>query len=158
MSNAGFCFRPFNMPRTLPYLGAAALALGVGPAAAAEPLDIGGARQVFIDGRFLAETQNVTLEVHTPRKTGEWTIKPEHPWERGGLGPYSNALHDGQTYHMWYHAMDDVQWDQGHTNGCICYAWTRPPGRPSGSGLRAASGRLGRACTFYPRLMASTGG
>ena len=34
---------------------------------------------------------------------------------------------------MWYHAMDDRQWDAGHTNGAICYArstdgirWTKP--------------------------------
>jgi hypothetical protein len=136
MNKTGIRFPEFNLPRTIQYLGAAlaTLALGRCPTtAAAEPLDIGGARQVFIDGRFMAETQNVTLEVHPPRKTGEWTIKPEHPWERGGLGPYSNALYDGQNYHFWYHAMDDVQWDQGHTNGCICYArssdgihWEKP--------------------------------
>jgi hypothetical protein len=102
------------------------LALGPGPAAtAAEPLEIDSARQVFIDGRFMAEAQNVTLEVHRPRKTGEWTIKPEHPWERGGVGPYSNVLHAGQTYHMWYHVMEDVQWHEGRTNGCICYARSR---------------------------------
>ena len=102
-------------------------------ATAAEARDIGSARQVFIDGRFLAETQNVSLEVHPPRKTGEWTIKPEYPWERGGVGPYSNVLHDGTNYHMWYHVMDDVQWDAGRTNGCICYArssdgirWEKP--------------------------------
>ena len=125
-----------DLTRVRPCLGAtvAALALGLGSAAtAAEPLDIGGARQVFIDGRFMTAARNVGLEVHAPRKTGEWTIKPEHPWERGGVGPYSNVLHDGQTYHMWYHVMDDVQWDRGHTNGCVCYArssdgihWEKP--------------------------------
>jgi hypothetical protein len=101
--------------------------------AGAEPRDIGGQRQVFMDDRFMAEAKNVTLEVHPPRKTGEWNIKPEHSWERGGIGPYSNFLHDGKTYHFWYHAMDDVQWDQGHTNGCVCYArsddgirWEKP--------------------------------
>jgi hypothetical protein len=82
MSNAGFCCPAFRLPRTLQCLGAtiAALAPGPGPCAtAAEPLDIGGARQVFVDGRFMAEARNVALEVHPPRKTGEWTIKPEHP-------------------------------------------------------------------------------
>jgi len=88
----------------------------------AAPLDIGNRRQVFIDRRFLAEAAGVALEVHAPRKTGEWTIRPEHPWEAGGVGPYSNVLHDGTTYHAWYHVMDDVQWDQGHGRGSICYA------------------------------------
>ena len=136
MSKIGIHSLPCNLRGATQWLASvvAVLALGPGAAAAAvEPLDIGGARQVFIDGRFLAETTNVTLEVHPPRKTGDWTIKPEHSWERGGLGPYSNVLHDGQTYHFWYHAMDDVQWDRGHTNGCICYArssdgihWEKP--------------------------------
>jgi hypothetical protein len=136
MRNTGFCSSPWVLPSAVNCLGAAVAALALGlnlTATAAEPLEIGSARQVFIDGRFMAETQNVTLEVHVPRKTGEWTIKPEHPWERGGVGPYSNVLHDGHTYHMWYHVMDDAQWDQGPTNGCICYArssdgiqWEKP--------------------------------
>ncbi len=94
-------------------------------AGAGEVLEIGDQRQVFIDQRFLAEATNVTLEVHGPCKTGERTINTDRPWERGGIGPYSNILHDGQTYHAWYHAMDDFQWDQGHTNGCICYATSK---------------------------------
>ncbi len=100
---------------------------GVSPAgaAAAEPIDIGSRRQVFMDERFMTEAQGVALEVHAPRKTGDRTIQPEHPWERGGIGPYSNVLHDGAAYHMWYHAMDDPQWDEGHTNGAICYATSK---------------------------------
>jgi len=136
MSKSGIPSLEFSSRSAIHCLALAGAVLALQPdlvAAAAEPLDIGSARQVFIDGRFLAETQNVTLEVHPPRKTGEWTIKPEHPWERGGVGPYSNVLHDGRTYHMWYHVMEDVQWDQGRTNGCICYArssdgirWEKP--------------------------------
>ncbi len=94
-------------------------------AAGAEPIDVGGQRQVFIDDRFMAEAKGVHLRVHQPRKTGEWTIKPEHPWEQGGIGPYSNLLHDGTTYHAWYHTMDTTEWDQGHTNGSVCYATSR---------------------------------
>ncbi len=136
MINTGSGFSRFILPRARKWLRVLLPILALGlepPATAAEPLDVGGARQVFIDGRFMAEATNVTLEVHPPRKTGEWTIKPEHSWERGGVGPYSNALFDGQTYHFWYHVMDDVQWDQGRTNGCICYArssdgihWEKP--------------------------------
>jgi hypothetical protein len=99
---ARFPGNPCGPVLLFPLLAATSLALGsFGPAMAAEPLEIGTARQVFIDGRFLAETQNVALEVHTPRKTGDWTIKPEYPWERGGVGPYSNVLWDGETYRMW---------------------------------------------------------
>lgn len=136
MTKTGTLFLGFSPDGAIHCLTLVAAALALGPSlavAAAEPLDIGSARQVFIDGRFLAESRNVTLEVHPPRKTSEWTIKPEHPWERGGVGPYSNVLRDGQRYHMWYHVMEPVQWHTGQTNGCICYArssdgihWEKP--------------------------------
>ena len=97
------------------------------------PIKIGSGRQVFIDKTFLNDAKNVELCVHPPRKTGEMNIKPEHEWEKGGIGPYSSFLHDGSTYHAWYHAMDTVQWDTGHGRGSICYArskdgihWEKP--------------------------------
>lgn len=96
-------------------------------------LEVGSARQVFIDGRFLQDAQGVRLCVHPPRKTGEMTIKPERSWEQGGIGPYSNVLWYDGVYHMWYHSMSTVQWDSGHEQGAICYArskdgitWERP--------------------------------
>ncbi|MGQ9651589.1 MAG: hypothetical protein ACUVXJ_15890 [Phycisphaerae bacterium] len=107
------------------------------PAASADavtkPIDIGDRRQVFIDGRFMAQAKGVELTVHQPRKTGEMTIKPDHEWETGGVGPYSSVMKVGDTYHMWYHVMDTVQWHTGEKNGCICYArsadgihWEKP--------------------------------
>ncbi len=91
----------------------------------AGPIEIGDRRQLFIDRIFLAEAKGVEIAVHPPRKSGEMAIKPEQPWEKGGIGPYSSVLFDGETYHMWYHAMDMVQWDSGHTNGSICYATSK---------------------------------
>ncbi|MBN1492164.1 MAG: hypothetical protein JXA69_19790 [Phycisphaerae bacterium] len=102
----------------------------------AEPfatVDIGDRRQVFIDKLFLAESRGVELVVHPPRKTGEHTIPADRPWERGGIGPYSSVMKVGDTYYLWYHAMDSVQWHTGDTNGCICFArsddgvhWKKP--------------------------------
>ena len=96
-------------------------------------LEIGNRRQLFLDGTFLGASNNVELVAHQPRKTGEPTINTDRPWERGGLGPYSCVLKDGDTYLMWYHAMDTKLWDTGYTNGSICYAtskdgitWTKP--------------------------------
>jgi len=43
----------------------------------------------------------------------------------GGIGPYSSVLKIGETYHLWYHAMDTVQWHTGKDRGCICYARSR---------------------------------
>lgn len=102
-------------------------------AAADTVLDIGNRRQLFIDHKFIASSNNVRLVVHPPRKTGERSIDTDRPWERGGLGPYSCVMKVGDQYVMWYHAMDSKQWDSGHTNGSICYAtskdgitWTKP--------------------------------
>lgn len=96
-------------------------------------LDIGDRRQVFIDGSFFATSNNVKLVAHQPRKTGEHNITADRPWERGGLGPYSCVLKEGDVYKMWYHAMDAKLWHTGPTNGSICYAtskdgitWTKP--------------------------------
>src|SRR5437762_1401551 len=72
---------------------------------------IGDRRQVFIDGGFFAASTNVELVAHHPRKTGEQTLVADRPWERGGLGPYSSVLKDGDVYRMWYHAMDAKLWD-----------------------------------------------
>lgn len=101
--------------------------------AADSVLDVGDRRQLFIDNKFIATSNNVRLVVHQPRKTGERNIDTDRPWEKGGLGPYSAVLKDGDTYVMWYHAMDSKQWDSGHTNGSICYAkskdgitWAKP--------------------------------
>ena len=95
--------------------------------------DVGKQRQLFIDHRFVAESFNVELRVHKPTKTGEMNIKPDKPWEVGGIGPYSSVLKDGDSYHMWYHTMTSVQWDTDKYAGAICYArskdgivWEKP--------------------------------
>ena len=102
-------------------------------AALADPIQVGDHRQLFIDRLFLEQATGIEIVVHPPRKSLEMTVKPEGAWERGGIGPYSSVLFDGTAYHMWYHAMDDTEWDTGHTNGSICYAvskdgvqWSKP--------------------------------
>lgn len=94
---------------------------------------IGDRRQLFIDKGFLGDAKGVELCVHPPRKSAEMNVKPEGAWELGGIGPYSSVLFADGVYHMWYHAMDTVQWDTGHGRGSICYArsadgirWEKP--------------------------------
>lgn len=137
------------------------------PGGAAAALDVGDRRQVFVDSRFLASAKGVELRVHPPTKTGEYTIKPDHPWEQGGIGPYSSVLWEpGEAggpglYHMWYHAMTTTQWHTGDDKGAICYArskdgvrWEKPEvnivefgGKPGNNivlGQGAAGVRLGQ--------------
>lgn len=113
-------------------LGQSPTAAG-GPASAPAALEIAGERQVFVDRTFLAAAQGVELCVHPPRKTGEPTIRPERPWETGGIGPYSCVMEIGGVYHMWYHTMSAANWNADKLVGAICYArskdgirWERP--------------------------------
>lgn len=117
---------PTRFPHVLLILLATVLADPVRPSSSeAAVLDVGDRRQLLIDHRFLDQARGVELCVHRPRKTGEMTIKPDHEWEKGGVGPYSSVMKVGDTYHMWYHVMDTVQWHTGEKNGCICYARSR---------------------------------
>ncbi len=91
------------------------------PADPRSALDIGSRRQVFVDGRFLEQARNIQLVMHPPIKTGEYTIQPDQPWERG-IGSYNSALWADGAYHMWYRA-----------GGGMCYArskdgieWEKP--------------------------------
>lgn len=102
-------------------------------AAAEKVWDIGNRRQLFIDHRFIADSFNTELVVHQATKTREMNIKPDKPWEVGGVGPYSSVLKDGDTYLMWYHVMTSVQWHIDLYAGAICLArskdgiiWEKP--------------------------------
>ena len=53
----------------------------------------GDQRQVFIDGRFIEESNGVDLVVHPPQKTGQIVLTCEYPWEER-LGQYHSALYD----------------------------------------------------------------
>jgi len=65
------------------------------------PLSIGDRRQVFIDGRFLAESRGVELVVHRPRKIDVPVIACDRQWEER-LGQYHSVLYEAGVYHMWY--------------------------------------------------------
>ncbi len=100
----------------------AALASAAESARSERVLEVGSRRQVFIDGRFLAESRDVELVMHPPIRTGEHTLVPDRPWEADGLGTYCTVMKTGETYHLWYPA------DQG-----LCYArsadgirWEKP--------------------------------
>ncbi len=104
---------------------AAAVPLGVLSAAPA-PIDVGGRKQLFIDGRFIARSRGITLTLHPPRKAGA-VMLPEAPWERDYIGAYLSVIeHDG-ALKMWYMS------GAGKGDPHLCYAtssdgvrWERP--------------------------------
>ncbi len=109
--------------------------LGTSDGLRAGPIEVGRARQVFIDGRFLGSKQAVELVVNRPRATGEMLLVPENPWESGWIGDYLSVIQEGGRVHMWYDASDRNAIkapDQGMTGVAYAYStdngatWVKP--------------------------------
>ena len=94
-------------------------------AAGGPPLDVGDRKQLFIDRRFIAAEQGVTLAANPPQKLGI-VLEATEPWEVGP-GGYFRVVEDGPTCKLYYGSY--------LTNGGkgLCYAesvdgvrWTKP--------------------------------
>lgn len=95
--------------------------------AAAEPVDIGQTRQLFVDNLVIEDLSNVTLTLHQPtRHDRNPVFRAEKPWESGSVAP-GTVLYDEEAgrFRMWYRAVSEAS----H----VCYAtspdgirWTRP--------------------------------
>jgi hypothetical protein len=90
-------------------------------------MNIGSAKQLFVDGALFASSRGITLTVNPPRKTGEQCIVADRPWESHRVCAYNSVLEDGGVYKMWYDAIDNEggRW--------LCYAtssdgvrWDKP--------------------------------
>jgi len=90
-------------------------------------MNIGSAKQLFVDGALIESSRGVTLTMNPPRKTGEKCIAPDRPWESYGVCAYNSVTEDGGIYKLWYDAIanDDSRW--------LCYAtstdgvhWEKP--------------------------------
>ena len=104
---------------------------------AAEPIDVGSDKQLILDGLFVAESQGVSLKVHSPRKTGEVVLKREYEWESASLNWFNVAQDQGRIdrrarFRMWYEVYDIDGWPTADDTS-FCYAesrdgvhWTKP--------------------------------
>ncbi len=104
---------------------------------AERPIEVSGAKQLFVDELFLATSNGVSLKIRPPRKTGEIVLKSEHPWESATLNWFSVLQDPGRidpeaNYRMWYEAYDVDGWPTGDDTS-FCYAesrdgvnWTKP--------------------------------
>ena len=104
---------------------------------AAKPINIGSDKQLILDGLFLEDAQGVSLEIHSPRKTGAVILKPEHEWESASLNWFNVVQDQGRIdrrakYRMWYEAYDIDGWPSADDTS-FCYAesrdgihWTKP--------------------------------
>jgi hypothetical protein len=90
-----------------------------------EPRNVGSRKQLFIDQRFIAASEHVTLTMNPAQKLGVVLDSEKEPWEHG-TGGYFRVIEDGGKFKMYYGAFTDA----GHS---VCYAesedalhWTKP--------------------------------
>ena len=116
---------------------ACALALGpvmiggaLGAPSRTGPLSVGSQKQLFIDHKFIAAKEDITLAVNPPVKRPEPVLKSDKPWDAFAL-IYFSVGQNSDLYKMWYQAFDNDQWGGGVPR--MCYAvskdgldWEKP--------------------------------
>lgn len=90
-------------------------------------MNIGSAKQLFVDNAIIASSTGIRLTMNPPRKAGEKCIVADRPWEGHRVCAYNSVAEDGGIYKMWYDAIasDGSRW--------LCYAtstdgvhWDKP--------------------------------
>jgi len=94
---------------------------------AAEPIDIGSRRELFVDGLLIEKLDGLRLKLHEPRPAGV-AVKYDGPADERFCF-YTTVLKDGDTYRMYYRGHPGSDW----TKSVTCYAesrdgktWTKP--------------------------------
>ncbi len=102
-----------------------------GSAVAAECIDIGSRRELFVDHFLIDKMTNVRLELHHPQWAGVAATN-DFPWEGKHGFAYATVLKDGDLYRMYYRGSFDLVAD-GSAGEVTCYAesrdgirWTKP--------------------------------
>lgn len=128
-------FAPAFLASTLAACLLAAAPHGLPPLTAADPLNIGSRRELFVDESLLDRTAGkIALRLHSPVPR-EIAFRYDRPWE-GNASGYPTVFQDGDRYRMYYRGHRFVVADpplrQAQTE-TVCYAesrdgivWTRP--------------------------------
>lgn len=98
---------------------------------AAEPIDIGSRRELFVDDWLIDRLENARLALHRPQPQ-EVAFQCDQPWETAGPG-YPTVLRDGDRYRMYYRCSPPGGREDGDERQVTCYAespdgviWTKP--------------------------------
>jgi hypothetical protein len=101
-----------------------------------QPIDVGSQRQLFIDHRFIENSDNVELHVNPPQRRGMVIGEDPRPWEAGYILAAATLIQDGDTLKLWYMTLPECavseegpNWDPIN----FCYAtstdginWEKP--------------------------------
>ena len=99
---------------------------------AAEPIDIGSRRELFVDRFLIQRLTGATLELHRPTYAGI-VLRRQFPWEGTFAFGYVTVIKDGDRYRMYYRTYPGGETADGGTKEMTCYAestdgihWIRP--------------------------------
>lgn len=71
-----------------------------------EPISIGTSKQLFVDDRFIAESQGTQLVMNPPVQHPEPVLVGDRPWEALGINGYNTVLRESDgRFRLWYGAM-----------------------------------------------------
>jgi hypothetical protein len=94
------------------------------------PIDVSSEKQLFIDDRFIAGSDGVTLTVNPPHQTHVPVLVGDKPWE-GRIRGYNTVFREGDLFRMWYHVSPPER--SNRVIGGSAYAesgdgihWTKP--------------------------------
>ncbi len=97
---------------------------------AAEPVEIGSRRELFVDEHLIGQLDRVRLKLHHPRRAGV-ALKMDRPWEPK-TGAYITVFRDQGKYKMYYRGRPPRK-PTPEAREVVCYAqsndgvtWTRP--------------------------------
>ncbi len=109
-------------------LTALLLAIGI-PLHAADPVDIGSRRELFVDHHLIGSLDGARLLLHRPQPR-EIVFKFDQPWE-GLYSGYETVLRDRETFRFYYRGMPEAKHDLDTEVTCVAESqdgirWTRP--------------------------------
>ena len=103
---------------TWPALAQQELQTALSNAPSSDPIVVAREKQLFIDRRFIAHSQNVELHMNPPVKLGV-VLRPERPWEDKSIGFCASVIeHDG-VFKAFYRA------DSHEKGASVCLATSR---------------------------------
>ncbi|HEX5105933.1 MAG TPA: hypothetical protein VFV87_19075 [Pirellulaceae bacterium] len=97
---------------------------------AADPVELGSRRELFVDGYLIEKLDGAELRLQTPRDEGV-AFALDKPWE-GKFSAYTTIIPDGDKYRAYYRGLPESRAD-GSSRESTCYAesadgktWTKP--------------------------------
>ena len=98
-------------------------------ATAAEPIELGSRRELFVDHHLIESLDGVRLALHRPEPR-EIVFRFDKPWEGLYCG-YETVIKDGESYRFYYRGMPEPRHDFDTEVTCVAESkdgihWTRP--------------------------------